>query len=246
MELTSECSELSELEEIEQQCAMAVNHRTHKKFRKKFRNWGLSPNIARASASRAKPELFLEQPAELPVPVDPIAAPESPLATCYTELIAGIDAKRVALGIRHLDFEVLIGVTQGHWGKAAGMLQVKRLGIEKIFDALRGAGLRIRLEEDPEQTRNIQNQIANKGFVPRQANQARPGNSANLSNKVIDGVLDYLAHKKGGLARLNKAVKEARSNGARHASNAGWKRKPWQPVDRSQSRRSMLSAHQTV
>ena len=44
--------------------------------------------------------------------------------TCYTELIAGIEAGRVEMGVRQLDFEVLIGVTQGHWGKAAGLLQV--------------------------------------------------------------------------------------------------------------------------
>jgi hypothetical protein len=35
----------------------------------------------------------------------------------------------------------------------------------------------------------------------------------------VDRVLIYLMTKKGGLARLNAAVKEARSNWARHAAN---------------------------
>jgi hypothetical protein len=54
----------------------------------------------------------------------------------------------------------------------------------------------------------------------------RMNNKSNLSNKTIDAVLDYLANsKKGGLARLNKAVRQARSARARHAINARWMQK---------------------
>src|ERR1019366_3164493 len=77
----------------------------------------------------------------------------------------------------------------------------------------------------------MKKQIA-ENCQPRQATQARMGNSANLSNKIIDGVLDYLANKKGGLTQLNDAVKEARSNWARHAAKALWeKRRACGPVD---------------
>jgi hypothetical protein len=71
-----------------------------------------------------------------------------------------------------------------------------------------------------------------ENFNPRQAYQARPNNHSRLSNKTIDDVLSYLANKKGGLAALNEAVKEARSNWARHAAKALWeKRRACGPVD---------------
>lgn len=130
--------------------------------------------------------------------------------TSYTELIKGIDAERVALGIRHLDFEVLIGVAQGHWGKAAGMLQVKKLGIEKIFDALRGAGLRIRLEIDPEQRAKMQARIE-ENFNPMQMNQARPRHASTpASSQVLSRVFKPLA-RMGGKARWHKKTKAERS-----------------------------------
>jgi hypothetical protein len=85
----------------------------------------------------------------------------------------------------------------------------------------------LKLEADPEQLERMRKQIA-ENCQPRQATQARMGNSANLSNKIIDGVLDYLANKKGGLTQLNDAVKEARSNWARHAAKALWEKRPEQ------------------
>jgi hypothetical protein len=100
-----------------------------------------------------------------------------------------------------------------------GGAQVKRLGIEKFFDALRGAGLRIRLEEDPEQTERMLARIA-ENYNPRQANQARPNNNNHLrpSEQLIDRVLTHPANNtNGGLALLNGAAKKARSNWARHA-----------------------------
>ena len=146
-----------------------------------------------------------------------MTAPGSREITTYTELIAGIDAERVALGVRHLDFEELAGMTPGHWGKAAGPLQVKRLGSEKIFDALRAVGLRIRLEIDPAQRAKMQSHIA-QHFLPMQANQARKNNRARLWNRTIDEVLEYLSNGKGGgVSRLNAAVKAARENLSRRA-----------------------------
>jgi hypothetical protein len=88
-----------------------------------------------------------------------------------------------------------------------------------MFDAIRAAGLMLRLEPDPEQLEKMQKQIA-ENCRPRQAHQARPNNQANIDQRTVDRVLIYLTTKKGGLARLRAAVKEARSNWARHAVKA--------------------------
>jgi len=89
---------------------------------------------------------------------------------------------------------------------------------------VRGVGLRIRFEEDPEQTARMLERVAQK-YEPRQAQQARPNNRSHLSNKMIDEVLSYLANRKGGLTVLNDAVKQARSNRARRAAKAFWEKK---------------------
>ena len=138
---------------------------------------------------------------------------------CYSELIRGIKARIGELGIRYQDFDSLAGFAEGLTGKAFGPGQVKRLGPEKLFDAIRAAGLKLRLEADPEQLEKMQKQIA-ENCLPRQAHQARPHNQANLDQRTVDRVLIYLTTKKGGLTRLHNAVKEARSNWARHAAKA--------------------------
>jgi hypothetical protein len=135
------------------------------------------------------------------------------------------------LGVRYLDFDKLAGWAEGLSGKIFGTSQVKRLGPEKLFDAIRASGMRIRLEHDPEQTQKMQARIA-EHCLPRQANQARPNNRSHMSNKMIGDVLSYLANRKGGLTQLRAAVKEARSNMARHGAKALWeKRRADGPVD---------------
>jgi hypothetical protein len=146
------------------------------------------------------------------------------MVTCYNEMIQRLRDRVGQLGVRYLDFDQLAGFAEGLSGKVFGGAQVKRLGIEKMFDALRAAGLRIRIEEDPEQTAKMRARIA-ANFNPRQAQQVRPRNDANMSNEAIDRVLNYLVNKRGGLIRLNAAVRRARSNCARRAAIAQWKQR---------------------
>ncbi|MBR1086457.1 hypothetical protein JQ621_03110 [Bradyrhizobium manausense] len=133
----------------------------------------------------------------------------------YSELIAGINAQREALGVRMQDFDQLAGFADGLSGKVFGPAMVKRLGSEKLFDALRAAGLAIRLVEDPEQIERMKRRI-DETCIPRQAMQARPNNHANIDSKTIERVLSYLTQPKhGGILRLKRAIAEYRSNAAR-------------------------------
>jgi hypothetical protein len=144
--------------------------------------------------------------------------------TSYTELMTGIQSHVEALGLRLVDFDDLAGFPAGLSGKVFGMLQVKRLGPEKMFDALRAAGLRLRLEIDPEQRARMQNRIS-ENYNPRQANQARPKHSATkASTSVLSRILKPFA-KDGGKARwANKSAKE-RSEHARMMAMAGVKKR---------------------
>ena len=197
-------------------------------YRGKF-GWGVPPNIARASVAREgnaiekpaplTPAARLDEDEKGVATTDTPGGPQETTVISYSELIGVIRTRVGQLGVRYLDFDKLAGFAEGLSGKAFGAGEVKRLGIEKLFDALRAAGLRLRIEEDPEQTQKMQARIA-ENFNPRQAKQARPGNRSNLSNALIDEVLKHLANKRGGMARLNSALKAARSNWARHAAKA--------------------------
>lgn len=102
--------------------------------------------------------------------------------TSYTDLMNGIQARVCDLGIRQVDFDKLACWADGLSGKVFGPAQVKRLGIEKVFDALRAAALRLKLEPDPEQLERLRTQIA-ENCQPRQANQARMGHDGRLRAK---------------------------------------------------------------
>lgn len=122
------------------------------------------------------------------------------VVTTYTEMMAGIQAQVGALGLKLTDFDDLAGFPAGLSGKVFGMLQVKRLGPEKMFDALRAAGLRIRLEIDPDQEAKMKSRIADN-YLPRQQQQARNGHSSSLpSSAVLTRVLRPIG-KLGGKAR---------------------------------------------
>jgi hypothetical protein len=171
--------------------------------------------VHREEAARPK-TIAVPLPAIEPLPA---AAPQFQAAeiTCYSELIASLRDRVGQLGVRYLDFDKLACWADGMTGKAFGSSQMKRLSPEKLFDALRAAGLRLRVEIDPEQDARMRQRIA-ENFLPRQGTQARMGNRSHLSGKMIDEVLSHLASKKGGMTRLNAAVKQAYSNRAQRAA----------------------------
>lgn len=141
--------------------------------------------------------------------------------TSYTEMMAAIREQVALLELKLTDFDELAGFPAGLSGKVFGPMQVKRLGPEKMFDALRAAGLLIRIEVDPEQVAKMRARIE-ANFLPRQANQARPGNNASpLGIQLKTRVLRQLAEN-GGKARMRAMTKAERSAHASKAANARW------------------------
>jgi hypothetical protein len=165
--------------------------------------------------------------------------------TSYTEMIAAIAARAAVLGIKQADFDVLASFPAGLWGKVAGPSQVKRLGPEKLFDALRAAGLRIRVEEDPEQAEKMRKRIA-ENFNPRQANQARPNNSASpISAAVLSRCFKHLS-RKGGVERWRGKSKEERSEHMRMMAMAGVKKRRREMKRRARQRKAAHKARKVA
>jgi hypothetical protein len=143
--------------------------------------------------------------------------------TSYTELMAGIQAQVGALGLKLTDFDDLAGFPAGLSGKVFGPAQVKRLGPEKLFDALRAAGLRLRVEVDPEQEAKMKLRIADN-YNPRQANQARLNNHAStVSTQVLSRAFGHILREARKKRWAGKSKKE-RSEHARMIANARWKK----------------------
>jgi hypothetical protein len=135
--------DLESLEETAEQNAFAVNLRTkHGNL-----SWALSSNIEHAAIPRKTTN------AASIAPIAVVAEPPTGSTieiTTYTELIESVRQRVGELGIRYVDFDKLAGFAEGLTGKAFGPSHVKRLGIEKVFDALRAASLKLRVEHDPE------------------------------------------------------------------------------------------------
>lgn len=133
--------------------------------------------------------------------------------TSYTELIGAIQARIGELGIRYEDFDVLAGFAPGLSGKVFGPSQVKRLGPEKLFDAMRAASLKIRAEPDAEQLAKMQKQMAENCQV-RQTNQARMGNHASpISVHLRDRVYGHFLKE----ARKKRWVRTSAKQRSDHA-----------------------------
>jgi hypothetical protein len=161
--------------------------------------------------------------------------------TSYTELMQGIQAQVQALGLKLSDFDDLAGFPSGLSGKVFGLLQVKRLGPEKVFDALRAAGLRLRIEVDPEQEAKMRERIA-ENYNPRQANQARNGHSASpASAAVLSRVFKPLA-RIGGKKRWHKTTKEERSQHMRMMAMAGVRKRRKEQAKRARQRKRAHAA----
>jgi hypothetical protein len=207
-------SDIDELEQITRQATIRVNTRSRRG--NPLFGWSIPPNLERSWVAREK--IFLAKEAskpETPAPIIHIFAGANVIS--YAELISVIRSRVGALGVRYQDFDVLAGWAAGLSGKVFGPCEAKRLGPEKLFDAIRAAGLRIRVEEDAEQTAKMSYRIAER-FNPRQANQARTNNrNYPPSEQLIDRVLAHLANSKGGIALLHRTAREARSNKARRA-----------------------------
>lgn len=161
------------------------------------------------------------------------------VATSYTELIGAIRSRIGELGIRYEDFDVLAGFAPGLSGKVFGPSQVKRLGPEKLFDALCAASMKLRAEPDLDQLAKMQKQMA-ENCQPRQVNQARMSNNASpVGRALLSRVFKHMS-RLGNEARKKKMTKEERSASAKHAANTRWKRKRKEMKRRARQR---VAAH---
>ena len=156
----------------------------------------------------------------------------------YTELIGAIRTRIGELGIRYEDFDVLAGFAPGLSGKVFGPSQVKRLGPEKLFDALCAASLKLRAEPDVEQLAKMQKQMV-ENCQPRQANQARMGNSASpISRPLMARVYGHFL-KEARKKRWTNTTKKERSEHARMMAMAGVRKRK----EMKRRKRQRVAAH---
>jgi hypothetical protein len=157
-------TDIDGLEEIERQTAQRVNERS---IRRPGQNWELSPNIARASASREseKPVSTLSiRPA--PVDVEDREMFDRALRNArarwmvpirsMSELLAAHRARRDELGLTHLTIDEIAGWASGYASKILSPDPIKNLGWQSL-GLLQGVfGTMLIMVEDPEQIRRVE------------------------------------------------------------------------------------------
>jgi hypothetical protein len=150
--------DIDNLEEIERQTAFRVNGR----------NWGLSPNIARASVSREseKPPQAVVSIKPAPVDVenretfdraiqDARARWMVPIRS-MSELLAAHRARRDELGLTHLTIDEIAGWASGYASKILSPNPIKNLGWMSLGSLHGTLGTMLIMVEDPEQIRRVQ------------------------------------------------------------------------------------------
>lgn len=113
----------------------------------------------------------------------------------YQELIGAIGARVVELNVAHEPLEQAMGLTGGHLGKLLGPGQVKRLGVDKMWDVLECIGVRVVLVEHLDIAATIE-EMGN-AYRPRK----RRGKRGNLRRKVSPAVMRVAAQHFGMMGR---------------------------------------------
>jgi hypothetical protein len=158
-------TDIDGLEEIERQTAFRINE---PRPRHPVHNWGISPNIARASVSREseKPPQAVASIKPTPVDVDDRETFDRALQNArarwmvpirsMSELLAAHRARRDELGLTHETIDELAGWAGGYAGKVLAPEPIKNLGWQSL-GLLHGVfGTMLIMVEDPEQIRRVE------------------------------------------------------------------------------------------
>jgi hypothetical protein len=162
-------SDIEDLEEFERQTALRGNERTnHQRGPGHKFGWEISPNIARASASREskKPPQTVAVVNPAPVNVedremiarivrDARARWSAPIRS-MPELVAAHRARRDELQITHETIDAIAGWAPGYAGKILAPDPIKNLGWMSLGSLLGTFGTMLLMVEDEEQIKRVQ------------------------------------------------------------------------------------------
>lgn len=139
---------MSDLAEIEEQTRASVNHRTSSRGRN---NWGVPPNIARASASREPKKPQQPKAATKPVPEEVVTIAALPPGTVF-RLVTDLDGIKEAfldriedLNIPLTEVDAVAGMTRGNMqkllSKNSNTTWSREFGWKSLHKALKGTGM---------------------------------------------------------------------------------------------------------
>ena len=161
---------IADLEEIERQTSLRCNETSiHVRRPGRKLGWGLSPNIARAAASR---ESEPQQPAVAiklaPVEVAAAIAPPPIEIRSMQEMVAAFRACRDEREITHETVDDIAGWQSGYSSKLLAPTPIKNLGWMSLGAALGAFGKVLLLVDDPEQIKRVKDR-----WTPRERPHAR-------------------------------------------------------------------------
>jgi hypothetical protein len=141
----------------------------------------------------------------------------------YDDLIRFVRERASALGMTDKILEEIGGFTPGHIGKLLGAARTKNLGPLTFGMILGALGLKFAIIEDEEATARIRKRFDPSEKSKRVLAVASIAISPELATAVFSDHLNRIAPS-GGLARAEQLTPFRRSQIARKAAKARWKR----------------------
>ena len=194
------------LEEIERQNTIRVNSDDSR--HKKNKGWALSPNIARASASREpKPQKPAAVSKPAPVIVRAVAPPSIEITGRVLAVFSNYDGLQNAVRGRvdemeftRLEVDHLSGNQHGYSGKLLGPKQRKKFGKQSLGNTLGAVGSYLAMVEDPEQ-------VAKLKVVSEALSALCAVAALGITRKEFERIADLtVAPKRSGISSLGDAL----------------------------------------
>jgi hypothetical protein len=132
----------------------------------------------------------------------------------YAEMLEAIRARVNELQVNGERLDEYVGLPRGHYSKLAGAKPIRRLGMTSFAPILNGLGLRCQFIEDQEATERLKSRVP-----PRNPSYVRSTPSIVLTVRWFRNI-----GRKGAQARIDNSTKQQRSEWARHAAIARWRK----------------------
>jgi hypothetical protein len=137
----------------------------------------------------------------------------------YEDLVVALGGMVSERQISLSDLDELSGLQAGYNGKCLGQARVKKYGPMSMWLVMQTLGVRLVMIEDAEALAAMQER-----YTKKDVQQSRPQNHSSPAGKgMMSRVFKHFA-RLGGRARMKKMTKAQRSEHARDAINARWRR----------------------
>jgi hypothetical protein len=132
----------------------------------------------------------------------------------YAGMLDAIRRRVNELSVTGEGLDEYVGLPRGYYSKLAGAKPIRRLGMVSFAPVLNGLGLKCQFVEDQEATERLRSRVR-----PRRDSYVRSAPSIVLTVRDFKKL-----GRRGAQARVDNSTPKQRSEWARHAARARWRK----------------------